>query len=422
MKFIIQSPVDKTIIRDDVQKERFFSEDDPHARQKLIDWWDQDKIENARVLVIGAGAIGNETLKNLALLGFRNILICDMDTIEASNLSRTVLFGRRDVGKYKARAAAQRTMELALARDAKIDYFIGDIITELGSGVYRYFDIILGCLDNNKTRYHVDNMCAQVGKIWINAGIKELALSVEIYDSSTSACYHCYKPESTSLERDPCLEYKKRKAEAGKVATVQIASAIVSALQVQEAVKVITGKGAAIGQKLFFQGTTNEYEKINLRVNPECMHPYLKINDVIECEQLSNRITLRSFLRYVSKKANSGKNATIILDRTFIAYERCKQCGKIIKIFKPSDVLYDDEIYCSECNPNGYNSCVIVKDVLKLHEITVDTPSEILDLTLEAIGIPKLHIVCVRDENGEHKYYELTGDKSRLMPKIFGKK
>lgn len=422
MNFIIKTPVVKTATISDIPQKRVFSENDPHARQKLIDWWDQEKIEQAKVLVIGAGAIGNETLKNLALLGFRNILVCDMDTIEASNLSRTVLFGRKDIGKFKAKAAAKRTAELALAEDPRIDYFIGNIITELGSGTYRHFDIVLGCLDNNKTRYHVDNMCAQAGKIWINAGIKELALSVEVYDSSANACYHCAKPESANLERDPCLEYKKRKAEAGKIATVQIASAIVSGLQVQEAVKVITGKGAAIGQKLFFQGTSNEYDKINLRVDSECLHPYLKINDVIECDNLTNKMSVRSFLRFVSQKCNSGKGATIVLDRTFVAYEKCKQCGDIIKIFKPADVLYNDEIYCKACNPQGYNSCSTVADILKIQEITAEASSEILNLSLENIGIPKLHIVCVRDKDGEHKYYELTGDKARLMPKIFGSK
>ncbi len=71
-----------------------------------ISWWQQETVRNATVLVVGAGAIGNEVLKNLALMGIGNLLIADFDTIEDSNLSRSVLFRGSDHGKRKVDAAA----------------------------------------------------------------------------------------------------------------------------------------------------------------------------------------------------------------------------------------------------------------------------------------------------------------------------
>jgi adenylyltransferase/sulfurtransferase len=84
---------------------------DRYARQQLIPGWQQAHLAEATVLVVGAGALGNEVLKNLALVGVGHLIIVDMDRIEPSNLSRTVLFQADDVGQTKATTAAR-----ALAR------------------------------------------------------------------------------------------------------------------------------------------------------------------------------------------------------------------------------------------------------------------------------------------------------------------
>src|SRR5947209_16934580 len=82
-------------------------EDDRFQRFKLIGWWDQRKLAAAKGLVVGAGALGNEIVKNLALLGVGQVLVVDMDRIENSNLSRSVLYRASDNGTFKSQAAAR---------------------------------------------------------------------------------------------------------------------------------------------------------------------------------------------------------------------------------------------------------------------------------------------------------------------------
>src|SRR5687768_924383 len=76
-------------------------------RFRLISWWDQARLSRARILVIGAGALGNEIIKNLSLLGVGQLLIADLDRVENSNLSRAILYREADNGLAKAEVAAR---------------------------------------------------------------------------------------------------------------------------------------------------------------------------------------------------------------------------------------------------------------------------------------------------------------------------
>ena len=88
-------------------------QEDRFSRFRLIPWWDQSKIAACKLLVIGAGALGNEILKNASLLGFRQVVIVDMDRIDETNLSRTVLYRQENIGEFKANVAAQMYQRIA---------------------------------------------------------------------------------------------------------------------------------------------------------------------------------------------------------------------------------------------------------------------------------------------------------------------
>src|SRR6478736_1926092 len=120
------------------------------SRLRAIEWWDQEKVAAARILVIGAGALGNEVIKNLALLGVGHILIVDMDRIEASNLSLSVLFLEKYEGQFKASTAARAAREIYPGIDAQsID---GNLLADVGLGHFRWAQVVIGALDNREAR------------------------------------------------------------------------------------------------------------------------------------------------------------------------------------------------------------------------------------------------------------------------------
>src|ERR1041384_7200576 len=101
-------------------------QEDRFARFRQIEGWDQKKLSRARVLVIGAGALGNEIVKNLALLGVGNILVADMDCVENSNLSRSVLYRSADNGNFKADTAARAARDIY--PDLRVHSFNGNAV------------------------------------------------------------------------------------------------------------------------------------------------------------------------------------------------------------------------------------------------------------------------------------------------------
>lgn len=396
----------------------------PFDRQQLISWWRQDEIRSARVMVVGAGAIGNETLKNLALLGFKNVFIVDFDTIATSNLSRTVLFRREDKGRIKAETAAIRTRELSLTNDVRIDWFHGDVVWELGTGVFRHMDVVLGCLDNAETRFFINRQCWLAQTPWIDAGVFELSGAVSVYVPGASCCYQCAATTErivAARQRYSCDDYKREVVASGRIATVQVSSAIASALQVQEAVKLISGQEAAVGKKIYFQGLTNDFAVLNYSINPDCLaHAFYPDVTVLP---LSSRSTLREFLTVVSEEKHSGPGAVLDFrgDRTFLRFAPCHKCGGEVELYKPQFRISQSEVICSDCKTGKHSREQSQPVTLKTPSDTfsmAETEGRLLEMTLSDLGVPLLHIVSVAARNGDYKYYELGADRQVLFPNM----
>ena len=131
------------------------------------------------MLVVGAGALGNEVVKNLALVGLGTIHLIDLDEVEPSNLSRSVLFRSDDGGQPKAEVAARRARELN--PEITIIPIHGDVITDVGLGLFADVDLVIGCLDNREARLWVNRQCWKVGTPWIDAGIQEIQGVVKVF-------------------------------------------------------------------------------------------------------------------------------------------------------------------------------------------------------------------------------------------------
>ena len=205
------------------------------ARFQSIKWWRQDTMRAARVLVIGAGALGNEVLKNLALLGVGNVVIVDMDRIERSNLCRSVLFRESDEGQYKAHAAARAAQ--ALYPEIRIQGLRANVLAELGLGYFRWAQVVVGALDNREARVFVNRACAQTQRPWIDGGIDVLNGIVRGFAPPATACYECTMGQADwdlLAKRRSCALLARQAFAEGGAPTTPTTASIIRAIKPQD--------------------------------------------------------------------------------------------------------------------------------------------------------------------------------------------
>ena len=228
----------------------------------------------ARVIVAGAGALGNEVLKLLALIGVGQITVIDFDLIARSNLARTVLFREQDVGLPKARVAAERVREIN--PEVAIEPVQGDLRFALGLGAYRAAGLVLGCLDSVNTRWALNRKCMQAGVEWIDGGISDFHGLVARYSPATGACYECnFTPRTIERfnRRYSCPFGLVSSLADAKVPTTAVTTSAIAAIQVQQALMTIHGldDGLQPGERLTVYLKPFRMVRDKLPANPDCL-------------------------------------------------------------------------------------------------------------------------------------------------------
>ena len=391
-----------------------YSHDKPSYRTEvlsMLSWFCADKVKNAKVMVVGAGALGNEALKNLALFGIGNVVIVDFDRIEHSNLTRSVLFRAEDAdnNSFKAEVAAKKIKEIT--PDINAIPVCGNLFTDVGLGLYRRMDVIIGCLDNLQSRILLNRLCFRAGKAWVDGAIGDLEGQVSVYSPGQN-CYECNLTDEEKQDLDrrmSCAGVVKMHESAGRVATTPISASIIAAVQVQEAMKIIhseTTSFTTLTGKLFvYEGAHPSVDIYNFSTDdPECLaHELWEL--VLEITELSADTSILQALDIIKK--------TLDVDSVEINMRNDKFVDKIVsrksnRSFLPmlpeskidDFINNDEEIRDLQANEGFFqNSYENLYDAFPYPH-----------LSLKQTGIPYFDILQVSTEKGLY-YVELSDDK-----------
>lgn len=378
-------------------------EEDRYSRFELIPWWNQDKLRNAKIMVVGAGAIGNEIIKNLALLGIGHILIVDLDRIEQTNLTRSVLFRREDVGRFKAEVAAERAMELN--PDVKAMALNANVVSEIGLGIFKQMDMVLGGLDNREARYSINQSCYRLNKTWIDGAIEVLNGFARVF-SPPGPCYECTMSDADWKllnQRRSCTLLRHEDIIEGKTPTTSTSSSVIAAIQVQEMLKLIHNERklpTLAGKGFVFNGLTHDSYVAEYQKKDSCMS-HDSYDNIISKDWSGREITLKEILHQA--QIDLGHDAILELDRDIIAELNCV-CGNNKVLIRSSSLIKKSDIICEMCG----------KEMLpELKHIIIGDES-FLEMTPFELGIPLFHIIGARKAMN-YIYYEFCRDKKEIL-------
>jgi adenylyltransferase/sulfurtransferase len=377
--------------------------EDRYSRLRLIPWWDQSLIAACRVLVIGCGALGNEILKNLALLGFKQIAAVDMDLVEASNLSRSVLFRPGDIGTHKAVAAARASN--ALVKDAHVHPIVANVMRDCGLGLFDWADIIIAGLDNREARLWINRAAWKMGKPWIDGAIEGINGVARVFVAGQAPCYECTLGEVdwAILERRMSCNLLAHRPDAeGKVPTTPTISSIIAGIQVQEAVKLLHGLPTLAGRGFVFEGLHHSSYTVEYTENPDCMSHYT-IPEVVRLEEPSTSLTPMSLWERACQDLGT-REAVLEFSREIIWRLVCPHCGAIEERFAPVGSVAYEEGVC----PRDDRRLVVET----IHRFTGSEPWG--GRRLNEVGLPLFDVVMARSAVREIGYL-MEGDRDAVL-------
>lgn len=375
---------------------------------KKVPGWDLEKIKAAKVMVVGAGALGNEVIKNLTLLNVGHIMIVDFDVVEYDNLAKSILFREADTGAKKAHVVAKNLKKIN--GEVKTMSVIGDIATDIGLGVFRRMDVVIGCLDNRLARMFINRHCFKVNKTWVDGALENLAGQFSVYAFDES-CYECSLTEEAwdiIHFRMGCPDIAKRNASQGTITTTPLSSAIIAAFQVQEALKVIFGdsENLMIKEAFRYNGAKNSFLKYKKSGLTKRCYSHVCYDKIIEVPNLSHTNTINELLTWLERHFNTD-TAKILLDEDIVLQvATSKNRNKCSTAIYKNHLLKSKEISQLVREPDEDLHIIDSTNIL-------DRSFPFLNKTLVEIGIPFLDILKV-EANRDIHFVELTGDLNKL--------
>jgi len=317
--------------------------------------YDPERLRQARVLVVGAGAAGSNLIQTLALSGVANIYAVDPDHIEPSNLTRSPLYIReRMQGKRKRMKAKEVGIGLRSLGIPQLPRYLyaTDYIEALGLGAIADADVVAGCVDSNEVRALLADWTRLVGKPYVEVGFRGEWLNVSVFPNTTEdePCWRCDHPHVLRASAS-CSLYAEQATSSGLVPAIQAAAATSASIAAEAVIQSLHGSFPMGNQRIHLNIRTGQSDKVELSRDPECpgahkIWPKPAPLSVAAGDKVQALLdTLDTLLR----------DPVVEPPFPFVFKLPCKDCGKPIQLNRPVwKIRYAPK--CKRCSPISQTS------------------------------------------------------------------
>lgn len=359
----------------------------------------QRRLLDARVMVVGCGALGNEVLKNLALLGVGNIFCVDFDLVESSNLNRSVLFRHDDAAASRPKVDAIAHHLLDLNPALHVTPLFADIAFDVGLALIASMDVVVSCVDSRWARFMINRHCHRTSRPWVDGGIFGLDGTARLFRPDTN-CYACSLDavgRADIRRRVSCSGTIRRLERDGSAPTTPIVASVIGAVQAQEAVKVILGYDNLCGRLFYYDGDT-----LNVRIahfhafDPDC--PEHDHWSPVIPSNLTPDISLSHLLAYAS---SLDADALVLRDDCFVDSLALRSSNDTFPLLLPGRRVQ------SYVENHPLLSRHLLSHFYQHEYRSIDASFPYLSLTLRQLGIPDHDILRLRSPHG-FRYLSLS--------------
>lgn len=223
----------------------------------------QLRLAKSRVLVVGAGGLGSAVLYYLAAAGIGTIGVVDDQDVELSNLQRQILHSTARIGVPKV-VSAKQTL-LALNPGITIHPYHIRIDWTNAADLVSQFDLVISALDNEETRFLLNENCVSLRKPMVDGGVKGFYGRLLTILPGEGPCYACIFPHKDNRP------FKEQGSEDRAIPVFSTTPGIIGVLQAQEALKILLGVGKAlVGKMLFYDGLTTTFQQLEVGRVSDC--------------------------------------------------------------------------------------------------------------------------------------------------------
>lgn len=386
------------------------------SRERLAGY-DPVRMNNSKVLVVGAGALGQNTALDLVLSGVGELRIVDRDRFEEHNRTRSPAFPlpeeKEIYGLDKASVVARKLRRLMTAPNASIRW-ANKWIQELGDGAFQDVSAVVSCVDSRIARAYLSDKARQHGIAFIEGGFEAEHLQLTSIptpngdDPETLPCWRCSNPSIHGSFS--CRNYARRAEAAGIIPAIQNGAAVLGGLQAEATILALHKElnEHPVARSFSVNIRTWQSRTVGLVADSKCPGVHYNSNLTPIRLQTTADDTVRQLLLEISEYLGSGARVWLPM-RTYsqlLWTVPCttEGCGRMAAVHGPEWRWIMDE-RCSACG-GPFEALNGTHSTYTLSEITLLSNPEVLAATCRQIGFAPLSLIGAAGEDAELAYFE----------------